>query len=178
MPEEQVGAVYGSGDGSLTLANYQSEKTTGTVSGLNGLSSSIFLTRSGSFVFAASQASHVFTVVNRANGSAYPLSLPGVYRVSVNPGGTMALAFVQNSNYAYYPRQLTAAQTVCLFRRTLNLAQGRSGLRAAKCASLVPVPGAEPRRGGRDRKLVWRAACRSTVRSRRSSRPTAVQPTC
>ena len=35
-----------------------------------------------------------------------------MYRVSVNPGGSVALAFVQNSNYAYYPRQLTAAQTV------------------------------------------------------------------
>ncbi len=107
-----MGAVYGSGDGSLTLANYQTEKTTGTVSGLNGPSSSIFMTRNGKYVFAASQSSHVLSVVNQSNGSSYPLSLPGVYRVSVNPGGTMALAFVQNSNYAYYPRELTTAQTL------------------------------------------------------------------
>lgn len=112
MPEEQLGAVYGSGDGSLTLANYGSEKTTGTVSGLNGTSSSIFITRSGTYVFAANEAAHVLTVVNQANSSSYPLNLPGVYRVSVNPGGTMALAFVRNSNYAYYPRQLTAAQSL------------------------------------------------------------------
>jgi hypothetical protein len=112
MPEEQLGAVYGYGDGSLTMANYGTEKTTGTVSGLNGLSSSIFITRNGTYVFAASEASRVLTVVNQANGSSYPLSLPGVYRVSVNPGGTMALAFVRNSNYAYYPRQLTAAQSL------------------------------------------------------------------
>jgi hypothetical protein len=32
--------------------------------------------------------------------------------VSVNPGGTAALAFVQNSNYVYYPLKLTAAQTI------------------------------------------------------------------
>jgi hypothetical protein len=112
MPEEQLGAVYGAGDGSLTLANYGSEKTTGTVSGLNGPSSSIFITRSSTYVFAANQATHVLTVVNQSNSSTVPLSLPGVYRVSVNPGGTMALAFVQNSNYAYYPRQLSAAQTI------------------------------------------------------------------
>ena len=111
MPEEQLGAIYGSGDGTLTVADYQTEKTTGTVGGLNGLSSSIFLTRNGKFAFAANQASHVLTVAGRADGSSYPLSLPGVYRVSVNPGGTMALAFVQNSNFAYYPRQLTTAQT-------------------------------------------------------------------
>ncbi len=112
MPEEQLGAVYGSGDGSLTLANYATEKTTGTVSHLNGPSSSIFITRNGSYVFAASQLANVLTVVDQADGSAYPLNLPGVYRVSVNPGGSMALAFVQNSNYVYYPRRLTAAQTV------------------------------------------------------------------
>src|SRR5208337_2051038 len=33
MPEEQFGAVYGAGDGSLTLADYAGEKTSGTVSG-------------------------------------------------------------------------------------------------------------------------------------------------
>jgi hypothetical protein len=112
MPEENEAAVYGSGDGTLTTVNYQSEKTTGTVGGLNGLSSSIFMTRNGTYVFAASQASHVFTIVNQENGASYPLSLPGVYRVSVNPGGSMALAFVENSNYAYYPRQLTTAQSL------------------------------------------------------------------
>jgi hypothetical protein len=112
MPEEQVAAVYGSGDGSLTVADYATEKTSGNAPGLNGPSASIFMTRNGSYVFAASQTSRVLTVVNRASGSSYPLSLPGVYRVSVNPGGTMAIAFVQNSDYAYYPRQLTAAQSL------------------------------------------------------------------
>jgi len=112
MPEEQYGAVYGSGDGSFTLASYAAEKTTGAVSGLNGLSSSIFITRSLQYVFAASQASHVLTVVNRTTGGSYALGLPGVYRVSVNPGGSVALAFVENSNYAYYPRELTSAQSL------------------------------------------------------------------
>ncbi len=112
MPEEQTAYVYGSGDGSLTIANYGGEKTSGTVSGLNGPSSSIFATRNGTWVFAANQQAHVLTVVNQVTGASYPLSLPGVYRVSVNPGGSMAIAFVQNSNYAYYPRQLTSAQTL------------------------------------------------------------------
>jgi hypothetical protein len=49
--------------------------------------------------------------VDRTNNNSYSLSLPGVYRVSVNPGGSMALAFVQNSNYVYYPVKLSAAQT-------------------------------------------------------------------
>jgi hypothetical protein len=111
MPEEQTGYVYGSGDGSFTPVSYAKESTSGAVSGLNGTSSSIFVTRSQNYVFAASQNSHVFTVSDRTNNSSYPFSLPGVYRVSVNPGGSMALAFVQNSNYAYYPVKLSAAQT-------------------------------------------------------------------
>jgi hypothetical protein len=111
MPEEQVGAVYGSGDGSFVPVNYAKESTNGAVSGLNGLSSSIFMTKTQTYVFAANQAAHVLTVVNQGNGSSYPLSLPGIYRVSVNPGGSMAVAFVENSNYAYYPVRLSAAQT-------------------------------------------------------------------
>ena len=111
MPEEQLGVVYGSGDGSLTPVSYAKEAASGSTSGLNGNSASIYETRNQSYVFAASQNSRVLTVVDHVAGSTYPLSLPGVYRVSVNPGGSMALAFVQNSNYAYYPVKLSSAQT-------------------------------------------------------------------
>jgi hypothetical protein len=112
FPEEQLGAVYGSGDGSLSNVNYQTESATSSQSGLNGLSSSIFITRNQGFVFAASQQNAVLTVVDKAAGGSYPLSLPGIYRVSVNAGGTVALAFVQNSNYAYYPVKLNSSQTL------------------------------------------------------------------
>jgi hypothetical protein len=113
MPEEQVGAVYGAGDGSFTLVDYASEKTTGNVGGLPGPSSSVFVTRNREYVFAASQSAHWLTIVNQGGGgpAGTSLGLPNVYRVSVNPGGSMAIAFAQNSNYAYYPRQLTSAQT-------------------------------------------------------------------
>ncbi len=147
MPEEQIGAVYGSGDGSLVLVNYEKENTTGAQKGLNGLSSSIFITRNQAFHLCRQPG------FARPHGgrhglreSSYALSLPGVYRVSVNPGGSAALAFVQNSNYAYYPVKLTTAQTTGLLRRPVQLAQGRRGLRTAERAGLVPVPGAKPRR--------------------------------
>ncbi len=111
MPEEQLGAVYGAGDGSFSLVNYGKESVSGTVSGLNGLSSSIFITRNGQWVFAASQQENVLTIVNEDSGQSIALSLPGIYRVSVNPGGSVVMAFVLNSNYAYYPRELTTAQS-------------------------------------------------------------------
>jgi hypothetical protein len=112
MPEEQLGMVYGSGDGSLTPVDYGGEKTGTAITGLNGLSSSVFMTRSRKYAFAASEQARVLTVLDNSKGSSYPLTLPGVYRVSVNPGGTMALAFVRNSDYVYYPRELTSAQSV------------------------------------------------------------------
>jgi hypothetical protein len=112
MPEEQLGMIYGSGDGSFVPVNYGGEKTGSAITGLNGLSSSVFTTRSREYVIAASEQSHVVTVVDNGKGGTFPLTLPGVYRVSVNPGGSMALAFVRNSNYVYFPRQLTAAQSI------------------------------------------------------------------
>jgi hypothetical protein len=112
MPEELQGAVYGSGDGSLTFINYAKENSAGTQSGLNGVSSSVFVSRDLNYAFAASQASHVFTVVDRAGGVNLALSLPGVYRVSLNPGGSVVLAFVQNSNYIYYARKLSSSEKI------------------------------------------------------------------
>jgi hypothetical protein len=100
MPEEQIGAVYGAGDGSFTLANYASEKVGSTIKIAGGLSSSIFIDRSRSYVYAANTSTHVITVYSTANGGSYVLNLPNVYRVSVNPGGSIALAFVQNSAQA------------------------------------------------------------------------------
>jgi hypothetical protein len=111
MPEELTGAVYGSGDGSLTFINYAKETTAGTQAGLTGTSSAVFVTRNQLFAFAASQVAHVFTVVDKATNAPVLFSLPGVYRVSVNPGGTVAIAFVQNSNFLYYARKLTAPET-------------------------------------------------------------------
>ena len=112
MPEEQLGAVYGSGDGSLHVVDYQKESDNGAQKGLSGRASSIFLTRNKKFVFAANQQATVLTVLDASTGGSYALGLPGVYRVSVNPGGTAALAFVQNSDYAYYVRQLTANESL------------------------------------------------------------------
>lgn len=111
MPEEQMGAVYGSGDGSFTLIDYSKEKTSGTISGLSGLSASVFITKDDKFAFAASTTTGILSVVNQSLGTYVNLSLPNVYRVSVNPGGSVALAFVKNSDYVYYVRQLTTTET-------------------------------------------------------------------
>lgn len=111
MPEEQLGAVYNSGDGSFTFVNYASEKVATTISTLPAASSSVFTTRDQKYLFAASQSLHVLTVLDRSNSPGnYYLNLPGVYRVSINPGGTVALAFVQNTNDVYSVVHLNSDQ--------------------------------------------------------------------
>ena len=115
MPEEQLGAVYGYGDGSFVYINYEKEATTGSQAGLPAKSAGVFVTRSQSYIFAATEASSQATVIDRtvsSAGAVYSLNLPGVYHVSVNSGGSVALYFVRNSNYAYYPVKLNASQTL------------------------------------------------------------------
>ncbi len=98
MPEEQAGAVYGAGDGSYALLNYAQETT--TIS-LPGASSSVFISHDQRYVFAANQTEHMLTVQDRVLGTSYGLNVPNVYRVSINPSGSAALVFVQDSNLVY-----------------------------------------------------------------------------
>jgi hypothetical protein len=100
MPEEQVGAVYGSGDGSYALVNYASEKQNTTVT-LNGASSSVFISHDQRYVFAANQTAHSMNVQDRILGTSFALNLPNVYKVSINASGSAALFFVQDSNLVY-----------------------------------------------------------------------------
>jgi hypothetical protein len=111
MPEEQAGAVYGAGDGSYALLNYASEKQNVTVS-LPGQSSSVFISRDQRYVFAANQTAHTLTVQDRQLGTSYGLNVPNVYRVSTNPSGSAALAFVQDSNLVYSVYKLQTNQKV------------------------------------------------------------------
>ena len=108
MPEQQTGAVYGEGDGSLALVSYAQEKVSATVSIPGSLSSStegvpyngVFISRDLGYVYAANPASHVISVVNRNNGSSLTLNLTNAYGISVNPGGTIALVFIENATQA------------------------------------------------------------------------------
>lgn len=96
MPEEQVGGIY-SADGKFVIVSYAQEKTGSPITVPGGIASSIFIDRGRQFVYAANGATHVLSVVDLTTNKSYVLNLPNVYQVSVNPGGTIALAFVQNS---------------------------------------------------------------------------------
>lgn len=96
MPEEQVGAVA-SADGKFVVVSYAQEKTGTGISLPAGVSSSVFVDRERQYVYAANSSGHVLSMAELSSGKSYVFNLPNVYRVSVNPGGTIALAFTENS---------------------------------------------------------------------------------
>lgn len=117
LPEEQAGAVYNSGDGSMSQIDYSAEKQTGTISGPPGLSSSIFASRNLSYLAAANQQVHILTMLDRTLGNSvgkgvYFLNVPGVYRVSMNASASVVLAFVQDTNDVFSVVHLTTDQQV------------------------------------------------------------------
>ena len=124
MPEEQFGGVYGAGDGSFAMIDWAGEKSTGAVGGLTSASSSIFVTRNRAYVFAATQASHFFTIVSQAGGfPSIALNLPDIYRVSVDPGGSFD-RFRAELEFRILPAPTDHRSVSKLLRRSGNMAQG------------------------------------------------------
>ncbi|HEY0784641.1 MAG TPA: hypothetical protein VGD62_02145 [Acidobacteriaceae bacterium] len=111
LPAEETGAVFSQGDGSLGIVNYSTDNMRLTYSSgqLGGIASGAFVTNNLTYVFAAQQQNHVVAVADSTAGTVF-LNLPGVYRVSANPSGTIALAFLQNSDLVYSMVHLTSAQ--------------------------------------------------------------------
>ena len=112
---QQTGVVYGAGDGSLALVNYATEKFSSQVSGLAGISSSVFAAQNLNYYAAANQQVHAFTILDETTGGgAFSLNVPDIYRVSINTSGTIALGFIQNSNDVYSVVHLSSAQQAAL----------------------------------------------------------------
>ena len=102
FPEELRGYVYSSvSPYSISVVNYGTESASGTVSGTTGPSSQVALAPDFVRVYSAEEQNGQLLVTDQLAGGTYFLNLPGVYRVSVNRGDTVALAMVRNSNALY-----------------------------------------------------------------------------
>ncbi len=113
LPSEQAGLVFSISDGSLSSVNYQAETASSLLAApaANAVASSIFASTSRVNIIAAQQFNHSIEVFDATTTpTTFLLNLPGVYRVSVNPGGTVALAFVQNENTVFTVVHLTTQQ--------------------------------------------------------------------
>ncbi|MCU1323793.1 MAG: hypothetical protein JWM43_3442 [Acidobacteriaceae bacterium] len=109
-PEQVHGYVYSDNDASLTTIDYSKEATAGTVGTFVPKSTDVGLSSGGLRVFAALQSLGQIAVIDNTTGVNYYLNLPNVNLISVNQGGTIALATVRNANTLYRVLKLNANQ--------------------------------------------------------------------
>jgi hypothetical protein len=98
-PEQSVGYVFSSSDGSLTSVNYGKESTNGGVATFTPTSPSVAAATDGGRFLGASEANG--QIILAAGGATYALNLPNVDKVVVDRGDTTLLAMVRNSNALY-----------------------------------------------------------------------------
>ncbi len=113
LPAQQVGLIFASSNGQLSSVNYQAETAATLLApGSPGqIPSSIFANQTEQYIVAALQQQHYLQMYDvSATPASFLLNLPNVYRVAINPAGTVALAFLENSDLVYSVVHLTAAQ--------------------------------------------------------------------
>jgi len=100
MPDQQTGAISSANSSSLILVNYAQEKVSQTLTIPGGYANSVFVSHDLNYLYAANDANHVVSIYDSPAKGSYVLNLPNVDSISVNPGGTIALAFIKNSDQA------------------------------------------------------------------------------
>jgi hypothetical protein len=109
FPEETSGYVLSYNDGNLIDINYSKESATETVANFGADSPSAAAAPLGTaFAGAAEQAGQL---IFSTGGTSYALNLPGVDKVVIDPGDSVVLAMVQNSDTLYRVVKLPATST-------------------------------------------------------------------
>ncbi len=98
-PEETTGYVLSYNDGNLTAINYSKESASGTVAKFGSQPASAATATLGTALAGTAQQAGV--LVFETNGTTYDLNLPGVNKVVIDPGFSVVLAMVHNSNTLY-----------------------------------------------------------------------------
>ncbi|WP_263365141.1 hypothetical protein [Edaphobacter bradus] len=101
FPEQVIGYVYSSSDGSLNIIDYGKESTRGSGGTLPAKAADVAVPFGFAHVYGAIESLGEFVVIDNATGKSYVLSLPNVYKVAANQGDTVVLAMVRNSNTLY-----------------------------------------------------------------------------
>ena len=106
FPEQTTGYVLGYTDGTLTAINYSKESGTGGVATFGAESPSAAAAPLGTtFAGAEPQAG---VLVLETGGTSYALNLPNINKVVIDPGNSVVLATVENSNTLYRVVKLPA----------------------------------------------------------------------
>jgi hypothetical protein len=109
FPEQSLGYVFSSNDGSLAAINYGKETSAGAVATFNPSSPSVAAAPDGLRFAGAQEVSGQIAL--SAAGGQYFLNLPNVDKVVINRGDTVILAMVRNSNALYRIVKVNASST-------------------------------------------------------------------
>jgi hypothetical protein len=102
FPAELRGYVYSNATPyPIVTINYGTEASSGTAATLNSPASSYSTASDFIRFYSAQESTGQLLVSDASTGGSYALNLPNVYRVVANPGGTIALAMVRNSDTLY-----------------------------------------------------------------------------
>jgi hypothetical protein len=106
FPEETTGYVLSYNDGNLTAINYGTEASTGVVLNDGASPPSAAAAPIGTMFAGADEQAGI--LIFTTGGVTYRLNLPGVDKAVINPGASVVLAMVQNSNTLYRVVKLPA----------------------------------------------------------------------
>jgi hypothetical protein len=105
-PEQTEGLVLSYNDGNLTSINYSKESSGAKVANFGANPPSAAATPTGAMFAGAAPQSGLLVLTT--GGTSYALNLPNVAYVSIDPGDSVVLATVQNSNTLYRVVKLPA----------------------------------------------------------------------
>jgi hypothetical protein len=99
FPEQTEGLVLSYNDGNLTAINYSKESQTGVLAKFGSNSPSAAAAPTGTMYAGAAPQSGLLVLT--VGGATFDLNLPNVAQVSIDPGDSVVLATVQNSDALY-----------------------------------------------------------------------------
>ena len=136
-PEQTLGYVLDSSGGTLAIINYGKETSSGSAGSFGARPPSVATTPTGAIIAGAAEQAGL--LVLEAGGATYDLNLPNVYRVAVDPGSSVVLAMVRNSDTLYRVVKLPASVNPVIPPGSVDC---EPLLLPLYC--VVPVPGTKP----------------------------------
>ncbi len=111
-PEQTSGVVY-TADGTSYAVNYSTEASTGAFfsPALPAVSSGLAIPADKLFGYSSEETVGQFVLADRSAGVNYTFSLPGTFRVAMNPSHTVVLIMTRNNDSLYRILKLNTAQT-------------------------------------------------------------------
>ncbi len=112
FPEQTAGVIY-TADGTSYNVDYGKESSSGATfsPALPSVSSGIQIPSDLAFGYSAEEVAGQFVIADRTASQNYVFSLPGAFRVAMNPAHTVVLVLTRNDDHVYRLLRLNTAQT-------------------------------------------------------------------